>query len=155
MRVRTATLPGQSTALGWAPGRSCTVSIDRPEASGGQGLGFNGGELLFLAIAGCYSNDVFREAARLGIVVHRVEIEVEGDWGGDPVRAQNVSYAVRVAGDATEEALRELLVHTDRVAEIPNSLRHGAEVTLREVVVESSRVEMRAGSRHDDEGRMG
>ena len=146
MRVKTATLPGQSTALGWAPGQGCTVSIDRPESGGGQGLGFNGGQLLFLAIAACYSNDVFREAAGRGIVIHRVEVEVEGDWGGEPVRAQNVGYRARVTGDATEEELRELLAHTDRVAEIPNSLRHGTEVTLREIVVETSRVTVQAAS---------
>jgi uncharacterized OsmC-like protein len=139
MRVKTTTLPGQSTALGWAPGQACTVSIDRPEAGGGQGLGFNGGQLLFLAIAGCYSNDVFREAAKRGIAIHHVEVEVEGDWGGDPVRAQDVWYRARVAGDASDDELRELLLHTDRVAEIPNSLRHGAGVTLREMVVETSR----------------
>ena len=135
MHVKTRTLPGQSTALGWSPGQACTVTIDRPEAAGGQGLGFNGGQLLFLAIAGCYSNDVFREAAKRGLVVHHVEVEVEGEWGGEPVRAQNVTYRARVAGDAPEEVLRELMAHTDRVAEIPNSLRMGTPVTLREVVV--------------------
>ncbi|HEX6644580.1 MAG TPA: OsmC family protein [Gemmatimonadales bacterium] len=135
MRIRTATLPGQSTALGWAPGQACTVSIDRPEAAGGQGLGFNGGQLLFLAIAGCYSNDVFREAARRGLVVHRVEVEVEGEWGGEPVRAQGVRYRAHVTGDAPESELRALLEHTDRVAEIPNSLRLGTEVTLEAVTV--------------------
>ena len=130
MRVRTATLPGQSTALGWSPGQACTVTIDRPEAAGGNGLGFSGGQLLFLAIAGCYSNDVFREAARRGLVVHRVEVEVEGDWGGEPVRAQNVRYRAHVEGDAPEAELRSLLEHTDRVAEIPNSLRLGTDVIL-------------------------
>jgi putative redox protein len=138
MRVKTATLPGQSTALGWAPGQACTVAIDRPEAGGGQGLGFNGGQLLFLAIAGCFSNDVFREAARRGLVVHRVEVEVEGDWGGEPVRAQQVRYRAHVEGEATEAELRALLEHTDRVAEIPNSLRLGTVVTLHEATVRSA-----------------
>ena len=133
MRVKTATLPGQSTALGWAPGQACTVVIDRPEASGGGGLGFSGGQLLFLAIAGCYSNDVFREAARRGLVVHRVEVEVE--WGGEPVRAQEIRYRAHVEGDAPATELRALLEHTDRVAEIPNSLRLGTAVTLQAVSV--------------------
>jgi organic hydroperoxide reductase OsmC/OhrA len=134
--VKTITVPGESTAIGWAPGLSCTLTIDRPAAAGGQGLGFNGGQLLFLAIAGCFSNDVFREAAKRGIAIDRVEVEVEGEWGGEPVRAQNVSYRARVAGHASEADLRDLLAHTDRVAEIPNSLRFGTEVVLREIAVQ-------------------
>ncbi|HZU12531.1 MAG TPA: hypothetical protein VFB58_06795 [Chloroflexota bacterium] len=33
-------------------------------------------------------------------------------------------------GWATEATIRDLIVHTDRVAEIHNSLRRGADVTL-------------------------
>ncbi|HEV2235642.1 MAG TPA: OsmC family protein, partial [Ktedonobacterales bacterium] len=98
--------------------------------AGGMGLGFSGGELLLLAIGGCYCNDIFREAARLGIAVTGVQVEVRADWGGDPVRAQNVAYSARVEAQASEAAIRELIAHTDRVAEIPNSLRLGTPVAL-------------------------
>ncbi|MCZ7543492.1 MAG: OsmC family protein [Anaerolineae bacterium] len=95
-----------------------------------MGLGYNGGELLLLAIGACYCNDIFREAAKLDIAVKSVHIDVEGDWGGEPVRAQNVSFAVRVEADGDEAQIRALIEHTDRVAEIHNSLRHGTSVTL-------------------------
>jgi putative redox protein len=107
-----------------------TVTIDRAKEAGGQGLGFNGGELLLLAIGGCYSNDVFREAAKRGINVRRVQVTVSADWGGEPVRAENVSYSVKVDADAPPEAIADLIRHTDSVAEIPNSLRYGTEVRL-------------------------
>ena len=106
------------------------MTIDRAKDSGGLGLGFNGGELLLLAIGGCYSNDIFREAAKRGLPIDHVQVEVGADWGGDPVRAQNVGFSVVVEGDATEQEILELIRHTDRVAEIPNSLRLGAEVNL-------------------------
>ena len=95
-----------------------------------MGLGFNGGELLLLAIGGCYSNDIFREAARRNMKVRTVHVTVNADWGGDPVRAQNVSFSVKVEADATEQQILELIWDTDRVAEIPNSLRLGTEVKL-------------------------
>ena len=83
-----------------------------------------------LAIGGCYSNDIFREAAKRGLKVQNVQVEVSADWGGDPVRAQNVAFAVAIEAEAREEEILELIRHTDQVAEIPNSLRLGTEVRL-------------------------
>lgn len=119
---------GCSLAVGSSGPRS--VTIDRSKESGGLGLGFNGGELLLLAIGGCYSNDLFREASKRNLQIRGVKIEVGADWGGDPVRAQNIAFSVAVEADASETEILDLIRHTDRVAEIPNSLRHGAEVEL-------------------------
>jgi putative redox protein len=98
-----------------------------------MGLGFSGGELLLLAIGGCYCNDIFREAEKLGIVVTSVQVDVQADWSGDPVRAQEVTYSTRIEAQASEAAIRALIEQTDRVAEIPNSLRLGTPVTLTDV----------------------
>ena len=134
--VEVRTIQGSSLAVGSSGPR--TVTIDRAKESGGLGLGFNGGELLLLAIGGCYSNDVFREAAKQNISVKRVQVRVHADWAGDPVRAQNVRFDVSVEADASEEKILELIRHTDRVAEIPNSLRLGTEVKLARVEAFSS-----------------
>jgi uncharacterized OsmC-like protein len=128
MKVEIRTLQDHSLAVGSSGSR--TVTIDRPAEAGGLGLGFSGGELLFLAIGGCFSNDLYREAPKVGVEIKSVHIEVSGDWGGDPVRAQNVTLTARVEANAPEEKIRELIEHTNRVAEIPNSLRLGTEVKL-------------------------
>ena len=126
--VEIRTISGSSLAVGSSGPR--TITVDRAREAGGFGLGFSGGELLLLAIGGCYSNDVFREAAKRQISVKNVHVMVHADWGGDPVRAQNVSFDVSVEADAPEQAILELIRHTDRVAEIPNSLRLGTAVKL-------------------------
>ncbi len=126
--VLVRTLHDAPTAVGWAGSR--TLTIDRPHEAGGMGLGYSGGELLLLALGACYTNDIFREAAKQGIDVRNVAVEVQRDWGGDPVRAQNVTYSVRVEANAPEEAIQDLIAHTDQVAEIHNSLRMGAHVSL-------------------------
>ena len=59
-----------------------------------------------------------------------MHIEVSGDWGGEPVRAQNVTLSAHVEADAPPEKIRELIEHTNRVAEIPNSLRLGTDVNM-------------------------
>jgi len=86
--------------------------------------------MLLLAIGGCYLNDIYREAAKSKIDIKNVQVVVEGDWGGDPVRAQNVSFSVKVEAAATGEEISELIKHTDNIAEIPNSLRLGTQVSL-------------------------
>ena len=126
--VEIRSLADSSLAVGSAGAR--TVTIDRAKEAGGLGLGFNGGELLLLAIGGCYSNDLYREAAKQGMKIHGVQVSVTADWGGDPVRAQNVCFSVVVEAAATQQEIMDLIRQTDRVAEIPNSLRMGTEVKL-------------------------
>ena len=126
--VEIRTLERTSLAVGSAGPR--TVTIDRAKEAGGLGLGFNGGELMLLAIGGCYSNDIYREAAKRAIKVHHVDVRVTADWGGDPVRAQNVAFSVVIQADACEQDILDLIHDTDRIAEIPNSLRLGTEVKL-------------------------
>ena len=129
--VRVRTVQDACVAVGWSGNR--TLTVDRPEQAGGMGLGFSGGELLLLAIGGCYCNDIFREAAKLGIVIKSVQVDVQADWGGEPVRAQNVTYSTRIEAEASETDILALINQTDRVAEIPNSLRFGTTVMLTEV----------------------
>jgi uncharacterized OsmC-like protein len=78
--VEVRNVDGLVTALGSAGPH--TVVVDRPVEAGGQGRGFNGGELLHLAVAGCVS----------------------------------------------------IVEHVDRIAEIPESLRRGTAVRLRQTL---------------------
>src|ERR1700748_1682451 len=82
-----------------------TLVVDRPADAGGLGLGFNGGQLLYLAIGGCISNDLFREAAALDIRLTSVRVVVRGDFSGEPATSDPVTYDVELAGDATPERL--------------------------------------------------
>jgi putative redox protein len=129
--VEVRSLQGAPTAIGSAP--PFTLVVDRPREAGGGGLGFNGGELLYLAIAGCVSNDVFREAAREGVNVERVTVRVRGDFAGDPAVSSDVEYDVEIEGAASQAELDALVRHVDEIAEIPNSLRDGTAVRLASV----------------------
>lgn len=110
-------------------------SIVIPPKSTGSGSSANGGELLFLALATCYCNDVYREAAKRNIQVERVEVEVDGNFGAAGEPAKNVTYKAKVHARGTEEEIRALMEHTDTVAEIQNTLRVITDVKLRGVEV--------------------
>ena len=103
--------------------------------STGCGSRANGGELLFLALATCYCNDIYREAAKRGLRVEGVEVHVEGEFGADGEPAHNVTYRAKVRSPASAEAVRDLMQHTDRMAEIQNTVRVGTSVTLSQVEV--------------------
>ena len=121
-----------------APGRhEATVRTDTaaqavtipPKATGG-GSAVNGGELLMLALATCYCNDLYREARRLGIALDSVEVEATAQFPGVGLAAADIRYRARVASPASPEAIADLLRQTDAVAEIHNTLRAGVPVAL-------------------------
>jgi organic hydroperoxide reductase OsmC/OhrA len=82
-------------------------SLSIPPKSTGFGSSANGGELLFLALATCYSNDIYREAAKLGIQVEQVEVEVQGDFGAEGEPARNVTYHAKVTARAGADQIQE------------------------------------------------
>lgn len=126
--VETCNLEGRVTTLGSASGH--TLVIDRPVDGGGGGLGFNGGELLHLAVAGCVSNDLFREARAKGIALTKVRIVARGEFGGNPPVSQGIEFDVEIRGRATEAELEALVREVDAIAEIPNSLRRATSVRV-------------------------
>jgi organic hydroperoxide reductase OsmC/OhrA len=103
----------------------------RPDA---RGSGVNGGELLCLALATCYCNDVYREAGKFGIDVVRVEALAQAEFGAPGEAAKRVGYRATVQARAPQPTIRELMLHTDRVAEIQATLRQGMEVVMDDAV---------------------
>ena len=108
-------------------------SIIIPPKPTGYGSSANGGELLFLALASCYCNDIYREAAKRNIKVERVEVEVDGDFGEEGEPAKNVTYRAKVFSQASEEEIREMMKFTDTVAEIQNTLRIETPIVLAQI----------------------
>ncbi len=96
----------------------------------GRGSAINGGELLFAALATCFCNDLYREAAKRGIGVHGVDIEVTGTFGNAGEPAQDISYRVEVQADASRSVIADLIRATDAVTEIQNTVRRGCPVRL-------------------------
>jgi uncharacterized OsmC-like protein len=136
MQVHLKTIHDSSAAVAWAGPR--TVVVDRTSREGGLGIGFNGGELLLMAIGACLCNDLYRDAVAFDIQLEQVEIIVNGDWGGEPVHAQNVRYDVKIRSNAPREKVAALLKHTDQHAEVPHTLRIGTPVRLNNYELEGN-----------------
>ena len=99
-----------------------------PKPTGGSSV--SGGELLFLALATCFCNDIYREAAKRDIKVKSVQVEVTGDFEAERKPASNIVYHVKVDAEASAEKIQELVLYVDSIAEIQNTVRFGTSVTL-------------------------
>jgi uncharacterized OsmC-like protein len=102
-----------------------------PSKSIGQGSSVNGGELLFLALATCFCNDIYREAERRQLKIKSIEVIVSGDFGNEGEPASNITYRTIIQSDHPENEIIDLINHVDKIAEIHNTLRKGVGVTLK------------------------
>jgi organic hydroperoxide reductase OsmC/OhrA len=109
----------------------------RPKATG-PGSSATGGELLVLALATCYCNDVYREASKLGVEVIHVDVDCSAEFPAEGEPAKDVAYSARITANASEEQIRLLAGQADRLAEIQNTIRSGVAVTMVEVEVHTA-----------------
>ena len=129
MTVKLRTIPETEASIGRAGAHS--VVVDRPESkAGGQGLGFNGGQLLGLAIGGCLCNDLYYVAHELGIRLASVAVDVTVTFDGDPLLA--TSAVVQVAVEAADEDadLDALIRRAEARSTVSNSISRGVPVTV-------------------------
>lgn len=105
-----------------------TQRVDIAAKATGPGSSVNGGEFLMAALATCYCNDLYREAARLGIEVRGCEVVATAQFNGIGLGVESIVYRARVDSSAAPEQIEHLLAETDRLAEVHNTLRSGCAV---------------------------
>ena len=129
--VSLTNLPGTEAAIGRA-GSHCII-VDRPEGkAGGMGLGFNGAQLLALAIGGCFCNDLRYIAHRRGLGIASLAVRVDLSLEGDPLIATGADLAVRCTledgsdpGPLIDEARESSMVGCSLPRGIPVSVGQG------------------------------
>ncbi|MCE6989488.1 OsmC family protein [Dyadobacter sp. CY323] len=104
--------------------------IDIAPKPTGYGSSVNGGEMLVLALATCFCNDIYREATKRNVIVTGVEVTCTAEFGSDGEPGANFQYKTKITSEASDEEIAELIRHTDEIAEIHNTLRKGVSVNL-------------------------
>ena len=118
--------PQRHEAVVATGGNERTLAL--PAKASGAGSEVNGGELLLLALATCYCNDLYREAARLGIALDGAEVHASALFEGIGLAASDIRYRAKVSSSASAEQIAALLRETDAVAEVHNTVRAGVPV---------------------------
>ena len=111
--------------MGWAG--SHTMVIDRPEGkAGGLGLGFNGGQLLAIAIGGC--NDLRYIAHESGLQIEKISVTVSLDLEGAPLVATKAVLSVTCeTSDGSDP--KALIAHAWSMCTVANSLNRVVPTT--------------------------
>ena len=126
MSVSLRSVPDTQAALGWAGGH--TVIIDRPEGrAGGMGLGFNGGQMIALAIGGCFCNDLRYVAEGMGLAVDTIAVDVTITLEGESLLVTAAEMRVRVEGQGD---MAELVRRAAADSTVSNSVQRGFPVRI-------------------------
>ncbi len=119
---------GTQAAMGWAG--SHTIVVDRPEGkAGGMGLGFNGGQLLALALGGCFCNDLRYVSSEMNVQLDNISVNVVIELDGDPLitkaATMQVSFATRDGSDP-----HPIMQRAKETCMVSNSISRGVAVAI-------------------------
>lgn len=130
--VELRNVEGTQAALGWAGGH--TIVVDRPEGrAGGQGLGFNGAQLLALAIGGCFCNDLRYTAHAAGVDLGKIAVSVTVELAGEPLLATGATMTVSCETlDGSDPAL--IIERAKATCMVSNSLRNSVPVAIHSAI---------------------
>lgn len=129
MAATLRSIPDTEAAIGWSGPHS--IVVDRPAGkAGGAGLGFNGGQLLALAIGGCLCNDLHYVAHAMGVRLTSIAVDVTVTFEGDPLLATSAEtrIAITVAEDAADP--EEVIRRAAAISTVGNSLARGVPITV-------------------------
>jgi organic hydroperoxide reductase OsmC/OhrA len=126
--VELRNVEGTEAAMGWAGGH--TMVVDRPEGkAGGLGLGFNGAQLLALAIGGCFCNDLRYVAQEMNVGLNKIAVSVKVELEGDPLIT--TAATMEVSCEALDGSdLEPVIERAKNTCMVSNSLRRGIPVTV-------------------------
>lgn len=117
-----------------------TLIVDQPAAVGGGDNGPNPGDLVRAALAACLTQNYAMHAARFGVALAAVEVEVESEinlgmaWGvetGEPAGFQTVRYITRITTETPEERVRALVDYVEGHSPSLDDLRRALPITGR------------------------
>jgi organic hydroperoxide reductase OsmC/OhrA len=129
MTVQLRSIPDTQAAVGWADGH--TIVVDRPHGTaGGMGLGFNGGQILALAIGGCFCNDLQYVAHEMGVGLKSITVNVTVAFDGKPLLATRATMRVAVTAIDARSDVDSVIRRAKEISSVSNSVRRGIPVEI-------------------------
>jgi len=111
-------IEGIGACAGWAGPH--TITVDRPAGkAGGEGRGFNGGQLLALAIGGCFCNDLHYVAHEMGVTLSKVAVDVTLTLEGTPLIATGAAMRVTIEVAQPVDA-SAIIARAEKVSTVEN-----------------------------------
>jgi putative redox protein len=110
--------------------REHRVLVDRPAEKGGHDRGPMGGELLLVALGGCFMSNLIAAAAARSIRAEGLEVRVQGTLASAPPRVEAIDLEVR-AESVAPDVLDKLVAIAERGCIVHNTLGPAVKLTVR------------------------
>lgn len=102
--------------------RGHTVMIDRPLAKEGTDAGAMGGELLLIALGGCFMSTLLAAIRARTAPIHSIVTTIDGTLEGTPPRF--TAIALKINAEYTDaELMTKLVTIAERSCIVANSIR--------------------------------
>lgn len=112
-----------------AEARGHRLTIDRPQAKGGQDKGPMGGEAMLMGLGGCFMSNLLAAAKARDVVLRDVKVEIAGELADAPSRY--VAIHMTVSGNCEPpDQLRKLVTISERGCIVANTIGAAVELTI-------------------------
>lgn len=109
--------------------RDHTVLIDRPESKGGTDKGAMGGEMLLVALGGCFMSNLLEIVRTRQAHIHDIQIEVVGTLEGTPPRFSAIEMHISAQHDDHAQ-LQKFVIMAERGCIVANSIGPAIDLTF-------------------------
>jgi putative redox protein len=134
----TAKMEQQSLTATKGTARQFSVLVDRPPAKDGTDEGMMGGEMLLVALGGCFMSNLLEIVRTREANITNINVDVVGTMAEDkPTRYASVELQVSAEHDNRDE-FEKFVTMAERGCLVANTLKQG--LNIRAVVVTQSPV---------------
>lgn len=127
----TAKIIAESLTTSKGIARGHEVLVDRPESKDGTDLGMMGGEMLLVALGGCFMSNLLEIVRTREANISNIQADVVGTLSEDKP-ARYTSMEVIVSADYQDrEEIEKFVLMAERACISANTLKQGFEVTAR------------------------
>jgi putative redox protein len=112
-----------------AEARGHRLTIDRPEAKGGQNKGPMGGEALLMGLGGCFMSTLLAAAKARDVVLRDAVAEIAGELADAPPRYVAINMTISGHCEPPNQ-LEKLVTIAERACIVANTLRAALPLTV-------------------------
>lgn len=109
--------------------RTHRIRMDRPETKGGENRGPMGGEVLLMALGGCFMSNLLAAVAARDVAVTDIQLAISGMLENSPPRYSGIEVLVS-AEYADREDIQKLIAIAERGCIVANTLKEAVNLTI-------------------------
>ncbi len=109
--------------------RDHRVTMDRPEAKGGENRGAMGGEVLLMALGGCFMSNLLAASKSREVELKGVKLNITGVLASAPPRFTAITMEIR-AEKHPSDLMEKLVTIAERGCIVANTLKTAVNLKI-------------------------